>query len=776
MMNAEVQSYVLEFNEKGMKTVKGRIRDFKTTADEATSSASKLGKILGLITSYMSVSKIIEYTNSWQQLTNQLKVVTVHEKAMMNVRQDLIEMSREARADILATSKLYQRLAIQADNLGTSHKDMMEFVEASTKAMAITGPTAQEARSVLLQLGQAMGTAAVNGDEFRTIAEGAPRLLKAVADSLGVTSGEVKRLTRDGKLLSKEFFNALVQQLPVLRAEFNQTDITLSQSGIIFTNSLKVAIGRLGELTGSANALSKLIVTIADKIATWADNAMAAAVVFVDIGKELAAFSLNEVNGDPEGFAKAVTRATQGWSDVFLKTMELGGKLFVTLIQTGFQALAPLFSYLGELIAQSFATIFYQHLPKGMQSGAAGATLEQIQPSTKGGLLNQEAYDQLLKKLSDQAILDIKGATALPGKSKELADLFRQSLTVDDFKQAMDDNVTGRMFGGAKGRELDPNTLAEIASFRASVVDLSAIQNNMDDSFKNVSTSMKKELTDFIAENDLSIKSLDDWLDRYMKARNELKRGPEDFIPMLKSMDDLKISITSVDGVGWWADFKLAGLQAIEEIKLAWGDFTLAFEDTASVDSMLNGIGQGIAEVNKEVMNTTKVFSDFTQKAIKGFSDELTEALTGGAYDFKAFARAAINSLISVMIQALITQMIMSAIAGFGGGGPVATGVGAVVGGATGGVSGVPAGTAQFGATVDSQQPTIIGERRPEMFIPNTSGRVANFEQGTKDTQPSIRIVNVGENALDEVSSAAGERIIMNILKKNKTSLRGILT
>lgn len=75
--------------------------------------------------------------------------------------------------------------------------------------MIVGGVGAQEQASALFQLSQALGSGRLQGDEFRTIAESAPIILDVVAEYMGKSRAEVKKLAGDGKLTSQVLFEAI---------------------------------------------------------------------------------------------------------------------------------------------------------------------------------------------------------------------------------------------------------------------------------------------------------------------------------------------------------------------------------------------------------------------------------------------------------------------------------------------------------------------------------------------------------------------------------------
>lgn len=69
--------------------------------------------------------------------------------------------------------------------------------------------TAADTAGVMLQLSQALGSGRLQGDEFRSIMERLPAIGQAVAKSMGKPIEELKELSSQGKLTTKEIIKAL---------------------------------------------------------------------------------------------------------------------------------------------------------------------------------------------------------------------------------------------------------------------------------------------------------------------------------------------------------------------------------------------------------------------------------------------------------------------------------------------------------------------------------------------------------------------------------------
>ena len=161
-----------------------------------------------------------------------------------------------------------------------------------------------------------------------------------------------------------------------------------------------------------------------------------------------------------------------------------------------------------------------------------------------------------------------------------------------------------------------------------------------------------------------------------------------------------------------------------------------AISDTNAAElDQIDAIMRANEALRIEIENQTVVM-DRVQDATKRFGDaisnELADGLVNGKLaldDFKNIARDFVSQLISEFIRLAVVNQIINSIfsltgsaalptASFGGGRGTLTSTGSVRGGP------IPR-PAATGGTVQPRMPTLVGERGPEIFIPN-GGRVIN--------------------------------------------------
>jgi len=95
--------------------------------------------------------------------------------------------------------------------LGITLDEIQTVYEGFNATALASGTSAAAASGAFLQLSQALGSGRLQGDEFRSIAEQVPGILRLVSAEMGVTVGELKQLGSDGKITSDILINALAK-------------------------------------------------------------------------------------------------------------------------------------------------------------------------------------------------------------------------------------------------------------------------------------------------------------------------------------------------------------------------------------------------------------------------------------------------------------------------------------------------------------------------------------------------------------------------------------
>lgn len=93
--------------------------------------------------------------------------------------------------------------------VGVSLENINKVYRGFNTAAAQSGLTATQAAPAFTQLAQALGSGALRGDEFNSIAEQVPGILGAIAKTMGVPVGALRDLAAEGKITSDVVIKSL---------------------------------------------------------------------------------------------------------------------------------------------------------------------------------------------------------------------------------------------------------------------------------------------------------------------------------------------------------------------------------------------------------------------------------------------------------------------------------------------------------------------------------------------------------------------------------------
>lgn len=240
--------------------------------------STNISKVAAAVAVAFAVRPLIKYSDEFKNLQNQLRLVTKGTKNLADVTQELFEVSQRSRTNLSATGDLYTKLARSTEELGISQRELIRITETINKSFAVSGATAQEAENAIKQLGQGLSAGALRGDEFNSVAEQAPGILRAVAAETGKTVGELREFAAEGKITTELLVSALQNYAGVVDGEFNQANITISQSTTLVENSFIRLVGVFDDVLSAGSGVSSVLVDISNAIDSLSDGVASGAV------------------------------------------------------------------------------------------------------------------------------------------------------------------------------------------------------------------------------------------------------------------------------------------------------------------------------------------------------------------------------------------------------------------------------------------------------------------------------------------------------------------
>ncbi|WP_407537246.1 tape measure protein [Acinetobacter baumannii] len=238
--------------------------DFASKSMDSLSVATR--QLAGYMAGLVTVSAAINNMDTYTGLQNRLKLVTNNQVELNKATEDTFRIAQKTYSAWDSVLQVYQRFSDNAKTLNLTMDDTARLTETVSKAVAISGASAQAADAALVQFGQALASGTLRGEELNSVMEQTPALAKAIAQGMGITVGELRSVAAEGKITSQEIVKALRNVEKDVDALFAKTDITIGQSLTLLNNEITKFVGESGKGSGAAQVLAGNIQTLAGNL------------------------------------------------------------------------------------------------------------------------------------------------------------------------------------------------------------------------------------------------------------------------------------------------------------------------------------------------------------------------------------------------------------------------------------------------------------------------------------------------------------------------------
>ena len=142
------------------------------------------GAFKGLVAA-ASIQQFVSLGDEFTQITNRLKSVSDSSAEASSAFNLVKKVAGETRSGLGPVADLFTDLTIATEEMGLSQQRVADVAGTFSKALKISGADANASSGAIRQFGQALASGVLRGDEFNSVAENAPRLMNALANSLG---------------------------------------------------------------------------------------------------------------------------------------------------------------------------------------------------------------------------------------------------------------------------------------------------------------------------------------------------------------------------------------------------------------------------------------------------------------------------------------------------------------------------------------------------------------------------------------------------------------
>lgn len=216
------------FKAENLKKFSSKLKDI---GNKITGIMGKLGGLLGKLSMIggiaggLSFAGLAKASDENSLRNSRLGMVT---NDVAGLKQKTFAASQQSGADYGQQLDSIAKLKMLTKGL-FNDAEAVKFTSTLDKAFKVSGTSAGEASAAMYQLNQAMTSGKLQGDEFRSVMENAPILAQKIAESMGVSMAQLKKLGSEGKITSDVIKKAVLGSADDIEAKYNQMPLTFGK-------------------------------------------------------------------------------------------------------------------------------------------------------------------------------------------------------------------------------------------------------------------------------------------------------------------------------------------------------------------------------------------------------------------------------------------------------------------------------------------------------------------------------------------------------------------
>lgn len=176
----------------------------------------------------------------------------------------VMAVANATRTEYGSTAELIAKMGRQDYFKGQNDK-ALAFAKTLNQGLIVSGATATEVNSTLLQLSQGIASGVLRGEEFNSIMENGSVLAEMMAASLGVTKGELRAMAQDGQLTADVVVSSIMQQANVIEEQFSAMPVTFGQMQNQFSNLWSQVLDDLAQANQPINGVIRKM----EELSAW---------------------------------------------------------------------------------------------------------------------------------------------------------------------------------------------------------------------------------------------------------------------------------------------------------------------------------------------------------------------------------------------------------------------------------------------------------------------------------------------------------------------------
>ncbi|RPD90519.1 hypothetical protein EGK75_01095 [Neisseria weixii] len=250
---------------------------WKSFASEIKGGAAVIG---GVMTTAFASGKMVAAMDEYSQMASRIRNATESAQEYTLVQQRLQKSTETTYRKLSEAGEGFLAFSTPMKALGRSTAEILDLTDSLAFSFTANAARADQAQSAQDALAKAMSKGKVDVDAWMSILAAADNVAGQIAQTMGVTEAEVRKLGASGKLGVNELMDGLIAARDENEKLAQSMSASLQDGLTTLNNSLTVYVGKVNEAYGLTDKAAQSMAFLGKHIDTAAITAAALASVY----------------------------------------------------------------------------------------------------------------------------------------------------------------------------------------------------------------------------------------------------------------------------------------------------------------------------------------------------------------------------------------------------------------------------------------------------------------------------------------------------------------
>jgi len=303
---ADIAQLGIEIDTRKLKSGEKDLASFASTADKTSSVVATATKAIAAMAAAFATSQIVKAADAYSMMNARVSRFTDSAESATAVMRSLTNYANAAGAEVGSAVAVFTSLSGALQDVGTSQSDILRLTETLNKLGVIGGSSADEVSNALRQFAQSMAGGVVRAEEFNSIIENTPEIVRAIGAGMNLSMGQLRAAMLNGQLTSEAVLNSLMSQTETVDAQFAKMPRTVSAAMQTMKNEFGGFVGVLNNSSGATSTLASGIDVLSGALVTAKDHTSE----IITVAEALAAVYASRLVGSMVASKAAMTAFT----------------------------------------------------------------------------------------------------------------------------------------------------------------------------------------------------------------------------------------------------------------------------------------------------------------------------------------------------------------------------------------------------------------------------------------------------------------------------------